>query len=114
MLTAIYTALNERRHEIAIFRSIGLHRRQIFGLFVLESMFVSAAGVVSGVAAVYVLLFLLHNRIEEQFGIPLAVVGLSARVELYIVIIVLAGALLGLLPAMRAYRNALIDGLTSS
>ena len=114
MLTAIYTALNDRRHEIAIFRSIGLHRRQIFGLFVLESTFVSAAGVLSGVSAVYLLLFLLHNTIERRFGIPLAVVGLSARVELYIVIIVVAGALLGLLPGVRAYRNALIDGLTSS
>jgi putative ABC transport system permease protein len=114
MLTAIYTALNERRHEIAIFRSIGLHRRQIFGLFVLESMFVSAAGVFSGVAALYVLLFLLHDTIEQRFGIPLAVVGLSSRVELYIVIVILAGAFLGLLPGMRAYRNALIDGLTSS
>jgi putative ABC transport system permease protein len=114
MLTAIYTALNERRHEIAIFRSIGLHRRQIFGLFVLESTFVSAAGVLFGIFAVYLLLFLLHRTIEERFGIPLAFVGISARVELYIVIIVLAGALLGLLPGMRAYRNSLIDGLTSS
>jgi putative ABC transport system permease protein len=114
MLTAIYTALNERRHEIAIFRSIGLHRGQIFGLFVLESTFVSAAGVLSGVSALYLLLFLLHSKIEERFGIPLAVVGLSARAELYIVIIVLAGAFLGLLPGIRAYRNALIDGLTSS
>jgi putative ABC transport system permease protein len=114
MLTAIYTALNERRHEIAVLRSIGLHRRQIFGLFVLESTFVSTAGVLAGMAAVYLLLFLLHSSIEERFGIPLAVVGLSVRVELYILIVVLAGALLGLLPGMRAYRNALVDGLTSS
>jgi putative ABC transport system permease protein len=83
-------------------------------LFVLESTFVSAAGVFSGVAALYVLLFLLHDTIEQRFGIPLAVVGLSSRVELYIVIVILAGAFLGLLPGMRAYRNALIDGLTSS
>lgn len=114
MLTAIYTALNERRHEIAIFRSIGLHRRQIFGLFVLESTFVSAAGVLSGVSAVYLLLFLLHGTIEQRFGIPLAVVGLSSRVELYIFVIILAGAFIGLIPGVRAYRNALVDGLTSS
>lgn len=114
MLTAIYTTLNERRHEIAIFRSIGLHRRQIFGLFVLESTFVSAAGVLSGVSAVYLLLFLLHGTIEQRFGIPLAVVGLSSRVELYIFLIILAGAFIGLIPGVRAYRNALVDGLTSS
>ena len=114
MLIAIYTALNERRHEIAILRSIGLHRRQIFGLFILESTFVSAAGVLSGLCALYGLLFLFHGTIERRFGIPLAVVGLSARVELYIIIIVLAGAILGLFPGIKAYRNALIDGLTST
>lgn len=113
MLTAIYTALNERRHEIAILRSIGLHRRQIFSLFVLESAFVSAAGVFFGLSALYVALLLGHGVIEQRFGIPLAVVGLSGRVDLYIVVILFAGACLGLLPGIRAYRNALTDGLTS-
>ena len=113
MLTAIYTALNERRHEMAILRSIGLHRRQIFGLFVLESAFVSAAGVILGISALYLVLLAGHGVIEQRFGIPLALVGLSARVEVYIVIIIFAGACLGLLPGIRAYRNALTDGLTS-
>ena len=114
MLTAIYTALNERRHEIAIYRSIGLRRIQIFGLFVLESTFVSAAGVLVGVAALYLVLFFFRGSIEQHFGIPIALVGLSTRVELYILLVILTGALLGLLPGIRAYRNALIDGLTNS
>jgi putative ABC transport system permease protein len=113
MLTAIYTALNERRHEIAILRSVGLHRRQIFSLFVLESTFVSAAGVLLGLAALYVVLLFGHGFVEQRFGIPLAVVGLSTRVELYIVVIILAGASLGLIPGIRAYRTALTQGLTS-
>jgi putative ABC transport system permease protein len=112
MLTALYTALNERRHEIAVLRAVGLHWAQIVGLFVLEATLISAAGMLTGLAAVYVLIALLQAPIENTYGIPLALVGLSARVIFYMAVVVIAGALLGLIPAIRAYRNALVDGLT--
>ena len=113
MLTALYTALNERRREVAILRAVGLHARQIFALFVLESTLISAAGMFLGLSAVYLLLFVLRVPIENTYGIPLAVVGISKRVAIYMVIVVVAGALLGCIPAIRAYRNALVDGLTA-
>lgn len=113
MLTALYTALNERRREVAILRAVGLHARQIFTLFVLESTLISAAGMFLGLAAVYLLIFILRVPIENNYGIPLAVVGISNRVAIYMVVVVLAGALLGCIPAIRAYRNALVDGLTA-
>ena len=40
-------------------------------------------------------------------------VGLSVRTGYYIITVVGAGALLGFIPAIRAYRNALIDGLNA-
>lgn len=113
MLIALYTVLNERRREIAVLRAVGLHVRQIFTLFVLESALISALGTLLGLAAVYVLLWLFHIPIETRFGIPLAMVGLSTRVVLYVFGVVLAGALLGCIPAMRAYRTGLIDGLNA-
>jgi putative ABC transport system permease protein len=112
MLTALYTALNERRHEIAVLRAIGVHARQIFALFVLESTLIAAVGMAVGLGAVYLLLFVLRAPIENNFGIPLAVVGISKRVALYMMVVVAAGSLLGLIPAVRAYRNALVDGLS--
>jgi putative ABC transport system permease protein len=113
MLTALYTALNERRREIAVLRSLGLHARQIFLLFVLESALISATGAVLGVAAAYALLYAVRIPVENRYGIPLAMVGLSARVLYYMLGVVVAGALLGFIPAIRAYRNALVDGLSS-
>jgi putative ABC transport system permease protein len=113
MLTALYTALNERRREIAVLRSLGLHARQIFMLFVLESTLISAAGAVLGVAAAYAVLYAVRVPVENQYGIPLAMVGVSPRVVYYMIAVVVAGALLGFIPAMRAYRNALIDGLSA-
>ena len=113
MLTALYTALNERRHEIAVLRSLGLHARQIFMLFILESTLISGMGALLGVAAAYVVLYAVRTPVENHYGIPLAMVGLSARVVYYLFAVVAAGALLGFIPAIRAYRNALVDGLSA-
>ena len=113
MLIALYTALNERRREIAILRAVGLHARQIFTLFLLESTLIAATGTVLGIAAVYGLLFVLRGTIENRFGLPIVLVGLSTRVELYAVATLVAGALLGAIPAFRAYRNSLVDGLNA-
>ena len=113
MLIALYTALNERRREIAILRAVGLHARQIFTLFLLESTLIAAAGTALGIGAVYVLLFVMRGSIENHFGLPIALVGISTRVELYAIATLVAGALLGTIPASRAYRNSLIDGLNA-
>jgi putative ABC transport system permease protein len=113
MLIALYTALNERRREVAVLRAIGLHARQIFLLFVLESTLITIVGTLVGLIAVYVLLWIFHVPIETHFGIPMAMVGVSSRVALYACVVILAGGLLGCIPAIRAYRNGLIDGLNA-
>lgn len=113
MLIALYTVLNERRREIAILRAVGLHARQIFLLFVLESTLIAASGTALGIIAVYTLLFGLRNAIEGHFGLPIALVGISTRVELYALATIVCGALLGIVPAWRAYRNSLLDGLNT-
>jgi putative ABC transport system permease protein len=111
MLIALYTALNERRREIAILRAVGMHARQIFVLFLIESTLIASVGTALGLAAVYALLYLLQGIIETHFGLPIAFVGLSTRVELYALATVLLGSLLGAIPAFRAYRNSLLGGL---
>ena len=113
MLIALYTALNERRREIAILRAVGVHSRQIFTLFLLESTLIAAVGTALGIGAVYTLLFVLRSTIENRFGLPIALVGLSTRVELYAVAVLVLGAMLGAIPAFRAYRNSLVDGLNA-
>jgi len=113
MLTALYTALNERRREIAILRTVGLRARQIFLLFLMESVLIATAGTVIGISTVYALLYALRTVIENRFGLPIALVGLSTRVELYTLATIVAAAILGTIPAFRAYRNSLIDGLNA-
>ncbi len=113
MLVSLYTTLNERRREIAILRAVGMPLWQIVLLFVAEAVLIASAGVILGFTAVYLLLLVLHNAIEHWTGTPLLVVGPTSRVLLYALSTVLLAALLGLVPAWRAYRTSLQDGLRS-
>ncbi|MGI4854283.1 MAG: ABC transporter permease [Janthinobacterium lividum] len=114
MVAALYSALHERRHEIAILRAVGLHMRQVVLLFVMEATLIAVAGCVAGLGMLYLLLFTLRSTIESAAGIPLLIAPPSPRVVLYLLGTVVGAALLGLLPAWRAYRNSLLDGLHAS
>ena len=69
MVASLYTALNERRREIAILRAIGLHARQIFTLFVVEAFLIALTGTVFGMGAVYGCLLLFHTFYRSQIWV---------------------------------------------
>jgi putative ABC transport system permease protein len=112
MLTAILTSLNERRREMAILRSVGARPWHIFTLLVTEAGLLAAAGVALGFAALYALLAAAAPLIEAKFGIFIALKP-PGTWDLTIAAVVVGAALvMGIVPAWRAYRNALADGLT--
>ena len=111
MLVALYTAVNERRHEVAILRAVGMPNTQIMLLFVAEAVVIATAATLLGFAAVYGGLLLAHGAVERATGIPLMISGPSTRVLLYGAATIALSALVGLVPAWRAYRTSLADGL---
>jgi putative ABC transport system permease protein len=111
MLTAILTSLNERRREMAVLHSVGARPRHVFALLVAEAGLLATLGVTAGIGLTYLLVLGGRPLLEKRFGIFVALSGLS-EVDLAILGGIIAAALLmGLLPAFRAYRNALSDGL---
>lgn len=111
MLVSLYTSLNERRREMSILRAIGAGPGKIVTLLVLESTALAAGGAVLGMVLVYALLGVGQPMVEAQVGlfIPIRPPG---GVELaYAGAVVLAGFLIGFVPALKAYRTALHDGL---
>lgn len=113
MLTAPYTALNERRRAMANLRTLGLRARQIFAPFIFESTPGNGAGVCLGVIGLYALLRAICIPVANDYGISLAIVGLNKRAFIYSSIVIGSGALLGITPAVGAYRNVIIDGLVA-
>lgn len=111
MLTAILTSLNERRREMAILRSVGARPQHIFGLMIAEAGLLAALGVLSGILLTYAIVLAGRPILETRFGVFVGLSALSAYELAILTAIVLAGLLMGLLPAFRAYRNTLSDGL---
>lgn len=112
MLTAILTSLNERRREMAILRSVGAGPGHVFSLLVAEAGLLASAGVCAGVALTYTAFGLARPVLQRRFGVYLDIGGLSVPEMATLGAIVLAALLIGMLPAWRAYRNSLSDGLT--
>ena len=111
MLMALYTSLNERRREMAILRSLGAGPGRIVALFVLESGLLSFLGALLGLVLICVSLFIAQPIVEEQLGFYLPI-GLPGLTEwLFVAAVVGLGILIGLVPAYRAYKNVLADGL---
>jgi putative ABC transport system permease protein len=112
MLTAILTSLNERRREMAILRSVGARARHVFALLVVEAGLLAMAGVGLGVVLTYGLMAAVRPLLAERYGIFVQLAGLSVYDLGILGAIIGAALLMGLLPAWRAYRNTLADGLT--
>jgi putative ABC transport system permease protein len=112
ILTTILTSLNERRREMAILRALGARPGHIFLLLITESGLIALAGAVLGVALTYIGLAFAAPWIEARYGLYLT--GLTPdQYDVQIIAIVSASALiLGAIPAWRAYRNSLNDGMT--
>lgn len=112
MLVAILGTLNERRREMAILRSVGARPRQIFLLLIAEAGLLAGAGAVLGVVLETVVLTALASPIQARTGILLQSVAPGATEAFVVAVVTLAGLTLGTLPAWRAYRVSLTDGMT--
>ncbi len=112
MLTAILTSLNERRREMAILRSVGARARHVFSLLVVEAGLLATAGVGLGIVLTYGLMAAVRPLLADRYGIFVQLAGLNVYDLGILGAIIGAALLMGLLPAWRAYRNTLADGLT--
>lgn len=112
MLVALYSSLNARRREMAILRAVGAGPRKIVGLMVLESGLLAALGALLGVILTYAILYAARGPVERSFGLLLPIRPLGQTEVGYIALVVLAGVVIGFVPAYRAYRNTLTDGLS--
>lgn len=112
MLTAILTSLNERRREMAILRSVGARPWHIASLLVLEAFALALAGVVLGLALLYLGIAGSQGYVQANYGLYLAL-SAPSRYEWTLLAGILGAALLmGSVPAWRAYRQSLADGLS--
>lgn len=111
MMTMLLASMGERRRELAILRTVGASGLALFWLIELEVLLLTALGLILGLALVAGSLAFAQPWLASQYGLFIAVNPISAQ-SAYLVLGILAlAALMGLVPALSAYRRALADGL---
>jgi putative ABC transport system permease protein len=112
LVAVVLASLNERRRELAILRALGAGPRHVLLLLALEGGLITLAGVAIGVVAVLVTVPLLGPIIQARYGLSLSLSVPTTSQQLLAVAVIAAGWAASLIPALRAYRYSLIDGLT--
>lgn len=112
MMTVILSGLNERRREMAILRSVGARPMHVFGLLIAESGLIGSCGALGGLLLLYGALALLAPVLAAEYGLFIRLGAPSANELRILAGVVTLAVLMGLLPAWRAYRNSLADGLS--
>ncbi len=112
LLAVMLASLGERRRELAILRALGAGLPQIAALLLLESLFLGLLGAGGGLLLLTAASFAAGPWLAANAGIVLHSLS-PGREELGLLAAIVATCLLaGLLPAWRASRLALADGLT--
>jgi len=112
MLTAILTSLNERRREMAILRSVGARPWHIASLLVLEALALTGLGILLGLLLLYLGIAVSRDLLQSLYGLHLPFTLPSGYEWALLGAILSAALLMGFIPAWRAYRQSLSDGLS--
>jgi len=71
MMATIFSSLNERRREMAIFRAMGARPATILGMLVLEAIVMAAIGALLGVILLYIGLIVAARLPRQRRRLPL-------------------------------------------
>ncbi len=103
-------SVRSRTREVALLKTLGFTRQRVLSIFVSESVALSVAGGVLGVlAAIPLITLLTHGFIG--LGIPLDMKVKAPTAALALFVSITLGIVSGYLPARRASRLNIIEGL---
>ena len=112
MLAVSLAGLNERRREVAIFRSVGASHWHIMGLLITETVLLTMIGIIIGLIMLYSSIWVAQPLIEKNYGLFIPITAPNVRELGMISVLLAASFLVGLVPAYFAYKNSLADGMS--
>jgi putative ABC transport system permease protein len=114
ILASIYNTLNERRREFAILRAIGARRGSIFAIVVTQAAAISLLGAVLGMVVYGAILAGARGVIQFHTGVVLDLFYYHDILWQGPLIVVAAGCVAGMIPALRAYQTDVAANLTAT
>ena len=112
MTAIVFSSLNERRREMAIWRAMGASPSIIIGLLMIEAFIIAVLSAIVSTFLLFTLLYLLQPWIDSTYGILVNIEMLSLEDIFIFVYFILAAMLVSLVPAIRAYWFSINDGMT--
>jgi putative ABC transport system permease protein len=104
LFVALAQTLDERRYDLAIMRALGASRGQVATVLLAESLFLSAAGAVLGLAIAHVAAAAIGGWLPQAAPLSAAARHFLPEEGLVGAVALTAGIIAALWPAWRAYR----------
>lgn len=111
MMTMLLASMGERRRELAILRTVGASGLTLVVLIELEVALITLLSLLLGSLLLVVGLALAQPWLATEFGLFIAINPISAQTAYLMMGILGLALLMGLVPALTAYRRALAAGL---
>ncbi len=111
MLIMLLAGLGERRREMAILRSVGARPGHILGLLVAEAGVLTVIGAALGMMLLYLGLLIAQPVLATKYGLFLATTAPTTSDLGILAAVIGAGLIAGFLPALKACRQSLADGM---
>ena len=112
LIAVVMAGLNERRRELAVLRAVGAGPRHVLLLLAGEGLMVTLAGALLGALATGLFIATSAPWVQAHHGVNLKLSVPSETQWMLLAAVVLAGGVASLIPAWRAYRLSLADGLS--
>jgi len=111
VLASIYNTMNERRREFAILRALGAGRGTVFGVIVLESATIATLGAVIGFVVYACIMSAAESILRNEIGVALYPYEGHPMMVIVPVGLVVLGAVVGIIPALKAYCTDVAENL---
>ena len=100
----LYNSLKERNYDLAIMRTLGASRGQLFQIIIFEGILLTLAGTVIGIALGHLVLQFIGEYQESSQARLSGLIFLSTEIYLFVAGLAI-GIFAAIIPAVQAYRS---------
>ena len=111
VLASIYNSMSARRRDLAILRALGARRTTVFAAIVLEAASIAACGMLLAYAIYFAIIAIASAVIRSQTGVVLDPLQPDPVLLWAPAVMIVLGALAGIVPGIKAYRAEVASGL---
>ncbi|HEY3392409.1 MAG TPA: FtsX-like permease family protein [Lacipirellulaceae bacterium] len=114
ILVSIYNSMSERSHDIAVMRALGASRGAVMAVILVESILLSLGGGFIGMLVGHGVIALASPYVLDRTGIALGLFEFDWQELVLIPGLIVLASLVGLLPALAAYKTDVAKALAGS